>query len=168
MKFERSNWYAIGLAPLVKVSGVTFGSGKNLPLLSSAFVISVSVSPPAGIVPVKKTEPLPLQFAVIAVTAKCSSPPALPWLFCALAIVVASDQTSAMPISAARTGATVFMGNRSRILKTFLRSFARGRSAPPRPNRVLPGAENGLDEQHVLSSPMKRSLCGFGAEGSAV
>ena len=73
MKFERSNWYETGLVPLMNVSGATLGSGKNLPALSAAFVISVSVNPPGGIAPVKNTAPLPSQSAVMFVTAKLSA-----------------------------------------------------------------------------------------------
>ena len=72
MKFERSNWYEIGLVPLVNVSAATLGSGKNLPALSAALVISVSVNPPGGSAPVKNTVPLPSQSAVMFVTAKLS------------------------------------------------------------------------------------------------
>jgi hypothetical protein len=67
VKFVRSNWYAIGLVPLVNVSTGTPGAGKNGPELFAAFVMSVSVNPSAGIVPLKETSPLPSQSAVMLV-----------------------------------------------------------------------------------------------------
>jgi len=66
LKFDRSNWYPSGLLPLVNVSTGTFAAGLNGP--APIFVITVSFRPPAGIVPLKSTWPLPLQFAEMLVT----------------------------------------------------------------------------------------------------
>ncbi len=96
-QFASGMVYGTGLDPEVMVMMVGGTVGMNDPELSGALSFSSSVKPPAGIVPVNETVPVPSQPAVIAVIANVA----------ALAVPLARFNTSGVArLSAARTAAS--------------------------------------------------------------